>query len=107
MARHCLSGIFLLLCMVSLAHAEGTQTASGDTFDKTAMTAAHRTLPLYSQARVTNVANGRSVTVLVTDRGPTSRDRIIDLSESAAMQIGMRHRGIARVRVEPILASAE
>ncbi len=50
------------------------------------------------------MANGRAVTVSITDRGPTRKGRIIDLSQSAAEQLGMRHRGVARVEVEPVLA---
>jgi rare lipoprotein A len=84
----------------------GKTMASGARFDKNEFTAAHRTLPLHSKARVTNVANGRSVTVQITDRGPSRKGRLIDLSQSAAEELGMRHSGVARVRVEPIAASA-
>ncbi len=82
----------------------GRRTASGGHFDRNELTAAHRTLPLHSKARVTNMANGRAVTVSITDRGPMRKGRIIDLSQSAAEQLGMRHRGVARVEVEPVLA---
>ncbi len=82
----------------------GRRTAGGGHFDRNELTAAHRTLPLHSKARVTNMANGRAVTVRITDRGPTRKGRIIDLSQSAAEQLGMRHRGVARVEVEPVLA---
>lgn len=84
----------------------GQKMASGGRFDMNEFTAAHRTLPLHSKARVTNVANGRSVTVRITDRGPSRKGRIIDLSQSAAEELGMRHGGVARVRVEPVAASA-
>jgi rare lipoprotein A len=70
------------------------------------MTAAHRTLPLHSKARVTNMANGRTVMVRITDRGPSRKGRIIDLSQSAAEQIGMKHSGVARVQVEPMPAGS-
>lgn len=80
----------------------GHETASGESLDNHALTAAHRTLPLLSHARVTNLSNGRSVTVRITDRGPHKKDRIIDLSQSAAEKLGMRHKGLARVRVEPL-----
>jgi rare lipoprotein A len=80
----------------------GKRTASGQRYDHDLLTAAHRTLPLNSKVRVTNLANGRSVTVTVNDRGPHRRDRVIDLSQSAAEQIGMRHRGLATVRIEPL-----
>jgi peptidoglycan lytic transglycosylase len=86
------------------AERNGKLTASGRRFDKTELTAAHRTLPLHSKVQVTNMANGRSVTVRITDRGPSRQGRIIDLSQSAAEQIGMRHAGVARVAVEPVLA---
>jgi rare lipoprotein A len=84
----------------------GMTMANGGSFDITQFTAAHRTLPLHSKARVTNVENGRSVTVRITDRGPSRKGRIIDLSQSAAEEIGMRQNGVARVRVEPIAAGA-
>lgn len=83
----------------------GKRTASGGRFDKNELTAAHRTLPLQSKARVTNMANGRSVTVRITDRGPSRKGRIIDLSQSAAEELGMRHSGVARVHVEPVTTS--
>jgi rare lipoprotein A len=81
---------------------QGHRTASGETLDNSAFTAAHQTLPLHSRARVTNLANGRSVMVRITDRGPHKQGRIIDLSQSAAEQLGMKHKGLARVRVEPM-----
>jgi rare lipoprotein A len=83
---------------------DGKTTASGQRFDKTELTAAHPTLPLHSKVQVTNMANGRSVTVRITDRGPSRQGRIIDLSQSAAERIGMRNIGVARVEVEPVVA---
>jgi rare lipoprotein A (peptidoglycan hydrolase) len=83
----------------------GQSTASGGRFDMYDLTAAHRTLPLDSRARVTNMANGRSVTVRITDRGPSRHGRIIDLSQSAAEELGMRNSGVARVHVEPFVPS--
>jgi rare lipoprotein A len=80
----------------------GRRTASGERYDSNRLTAAHRSLPLNTRVRVTNLENGRSVTVKVNDRGPVRRDRVIDLSRSAAEQLGMRHQGLARVRVEPL-----
>jgi rare lipoprotein A len=80
----------------------GRRTASGKRFDQTRLTAASRTLPLGSRARVTNLDNGRTVEVEITDRGPYARGRIIDLSRAAAHQLRMVKRGTARVRVEPI-----
>lgn len=78
----------------------GRPTASGESFDPARLTAAHRTLPFGTRLRVTNVRNGRSVVVRVNDRGPYSGDRVIDLSYSAANQIGLLNRGEGRVRLE-------
>ncbi len=81
------------------AHA-GHRTASGEPFNPYAMTAAHRILPLGTTVRVTNVENGRTVTVRINDRGPTDESRIIDLSRAAADALGFRASGIAKVRLE-------
>ena len=81
------------------AHA-GRKTAGGELFDPNAMTAAHRTLPLGTKVRVTNIENGRTVTVRINDRGPIDESRIIDLSRAAADTLGFRASGIARVRLE-------
>lgn len=78
----------------------GSQTASGQRFNPSAMTAAHRTLPFGTRVRVTNKRNGRSVIVTINDRGPFIRGRIIDLSTGAAGVIGMRSSGVAPVTVE-------
>jgi rare lipoprotein A len=78
----------------------GRKTASGERFNKNAMTAAHRTAPFGSRLKVTNLANGRSVYVRVNDRGPFVRGRIVDVSLGAARQIGFHGRGVTRVRVE-------
>jgi rare lipoprotein A len=78
----------------------GSQTASGQRFNPSAMTAAHRTLPFGTKVRVTNKHNGRSVIVTINDRGPFIRGRIIDLSSGAAGVIGMRSSGVAPVSVE-------
>jgi peptidoglycan lytic transglycosylase len=77
----------------------GRRTASGIQFDDRAMTAAHRWLPFETQARVTNLQNGRSVDVVVTDRGPYHKGRIIDLSAKAAEALGIKECGIAEVIV--------
>ena len=79
---------------------QGHRTASGERFDRRRLTAAHRSLPLGTRARVTNLENGRSVEVTVTDRGPYVRGRIIDLSERAAQLIGIKEDGLARVAIE-------
>src|SRR5262245_22813488 len=77
-------------------------TASGERFDPGQLTGAHRTLPLGSKVRVTNLHNGRSVLVTINDRGPYFGRREIALSYGAARVLGMLHRGIARVRIELI-----
>ena len=78
---------------------EGLPTANGEIFDKDQITAAHPTLPLPSLVRVTNLENGRSLTLRVNDRGPFVGDRLIDLSQAAARKLGYEGRGLARVRV--------
>ncbi len=85
----------------------GRRTASGERLDSIHDTAAHRSLPLQSLARVTNLDNGRSVIVRVTDRGPVSQDLVIDLSPSAAAQLHMRQAGIVPVSVEPVMLAAD
>lgn len=83
------------------AHA-GHRTASGEPFDPGALTAAHRTLPLGTVVRVTNLANRRSVEVRINDRGPSDISRIIDLSKRAAADLDFTTDGTARVRIELI-----
>lgn len=78
----------------------GNTTANGDTYNKEMLTAAHNTLPLPSLVKVTNRENGKSIIVLVNDRGPFAHNRIIDLSERAAARIGMRNKGTAKVRLQ-------
>lgn len=78
---------------------EGHRTASGTTFHQNRLTAAHRTLPFGTKVKVTNVANGRSVKVRITDRGPSAEGRVIDLSKKAARRIGMVNTGVAVVEV--------
>ena len=70
--------------------------------DETALTAAHPSLPLGTKVKVDNLANGRSVVVRINDRGPFTKDRIIDLSKGAAAELGMIKAGVARVRVSPV-----
>jgi rare lipoprotein A len=82
----------------------GHLTSNGETYNVFAMSAAHKTLPLPSYVRVTNLDNGKSAIVRVNDRGPFHNDRVIDLSYSAAYKIGMMGKGTARVQVE-LLAS--
>ena len=78
---------------------DGKRTASGEPYDSRALTAAHRTLPLGTRIRVTNLDNGKSVRVRVNDRGPHVRGRIVDLSSRAAAALGFST-GVARVRIE-------
>ena len=87
----------------------GKRTANGEVYDMWAMTAAHRTLPIPSYLRVTNIHNGRTVTVRVNDRGPFHSDRIIDLSYAAAKKLGYAENGVALVDivdVTPVAANA-
>ena len=80
----------------------GRQTASGAVYTGAGLTAAHRSLPFGTRVRVTNLENGRRVVVVVDDRGPYARGRVIDLSPAAARRLGMLHDGLARVRVEVV-----
>lgn len=83
----------------------GKPTASGRRYNMYEMTAAHTTLPIGTQVRVTNLQNGRSVIVVIADRGPFSRKRIIDLSYAAAKHLGFVQQGTARVRVTYLRAA--
>lgn len=78
----------------------GRRTASGEVFNQNALTAAHRTLPFGTTVRVTNVSNNRQVILRINDRGPFSRDRVIDLSAAAAREIGLDRAGVGAVRIE-------
>jgi rare lipoprotein A (peptidoglycan hydrolase) len=78
----------------------GRITANGRRFDMYELTAAHRTLPLGTRLRVTNLINGRFVIVTITDRGPYMKNRVIDLSYAAAREIGMIGHGTAPVQLE-------
>lgn len=79
---------------------QGKRTATGERFDMNALTCAHRTLPLGSWLRVTNLRNRRSIFVRVNDRGPYKSDTIVDLSFAAAQKVGLL--GKAQVRVERV-----
>ena len=81
----------------------GGQTASGEILDTVTATAAHRSLPLASYAKVTNLDNRRSVIVKINDRGPYIRGRIIDLSPRAADVLEMKHAGVVAVVVQPLI----
>jgi len=78
----------------------GNKTANGSRFHAGGMTAAHRTLPFGTPVKVTNLENGRSVLVIINDRGPFVRGRVIDVSAHAAQALAFRNRGVARVRVD-------
>lgn len=80
----------------------GNRTSSGETYDMFQMTAAHQTLPLGTKVLVTNLENSRTVEVVINDRGPFVKDRVIDLSYSAAKVLGIVGPGTARVRLEVI-----
>jgi rare lipoprotein A len=79
---------------------QGQMTASGARFNPGALTAAHRSLPFGTRVRVTNRSNGRSVVVVINDRGPFVGGRIIDLSRAAAQAISMTGAGVAPVSLE-------
>lgn len=85
----------------------GKKTATGEIYDMYAMTAAHPTLPLPSYARVTHLANGKSVVLRVNDRGPFHPGRVIDLSYAAAHKLGLAQRGSGEVLVEAILPGGD
>jgi rare lipoprotein A (peptidoglycan hydrolase) len=78
----------------------GGKTASGSTFNRHSLTAAHRNLPFGTKVRVTDLASSKSVVVRITDRGPWIRGRVLDLSLGAARNLGIAEKGVHRVRAE-------
>jgi rare lipoprotein A len=86
--------------------AAGKKTASGARFAPNRMTAASRTLPLGTRAKVVNTRNGKSANVVVTDRGPFAKNRILDVSPKAARRLGMKSSGVSNVKVQPLPAHA-
>lgn len=80
----------------------GTQTASGQKLNNHANTVAHRTLPFGTKLKVTNLKNGKSVEVLVNDRGPFIHNRILDVTVGVSEKLGFRKNGITTVRIEKI-----
>jgi rare lipoprotein A len=84
---------------------QGRLTASGVRFDMNRLTAAHRQLPFGTRLEVTNLANGRTVTVVVNDRGPYVGRRIVDLSRKAADDLGFVRQGVTRVRIDALAGS--
>lgn len=85
----------------------GKKTANGEMYDMHAMTAAHKTLPLPTYVRVTNLSNNKQVVVRVNDRGPFSKGRILDLSYEAARRLDMVNAGVVKVRVEVMSQSSD
>ncbi len=83
----------------------GKETASGEPYDMFQFTAAHRTLPLGTWVKVTNLRNGRWIMVRVNDRGPVPTSRIIDLSYGAAQMLGFRAQGLEKVRLDLVTES--
>ena len=78
----------------------GKPTANGETYDSLTMTAAHRTLPMPSMVRVTNLRNNKSVIVRVNDRGPFAKNRVIDVSQKAAEELGFKDKGTTDVHIQ-------
>ena len=76
------------------------RTASGEWFDPKDMAAAHRTLPLGTRVRVTNLDNGRRIVVRINDRGPYKRNRVIDVTPAVAKRLGFKHDGLTKVRID-------
>ena len=85
---------------------DGKPTASGEPYNMFDLTAAHPTLPLGSRVRVTNLRNGRAITVRINDRGPIVPGRIIDLSYGAARVLGVKAKGLQRVRLDVVKTQA-
>jgi rare lipoprotein A len=81
---------------------KGRRTASGARYDPAALTCAHRSAPFGARLRVTDLESGRQVVVIVNDRGPFVRGRVVDLSLAAARELGLVERGVARVRVDRV-----
>jgi len=79
----------------------GRKTASGEKFDSDALTAAHRTLPMGTKVKVTNLANNKSVEVKINDRGPFVKGREISVTRHAAKELGFIKQGVTDVRIEP------
>jgi rare lipoprotein A len=84
----------------------GRKTASGQKFCQRQLTAAHRSLPLGTKVRVTNIRNSKSIEVCINDRGPFHARRVIDLSTAAAEKVGMGKKGIALVKLEVVSESS-
>lgn len=83
----------------------GKKTANGEIFDQTKMTAAHPSLPMGTEVRVTNLDNNETVKVRINDRGPYAKDRVIDISRAAAKKLDMDTDGVAQVKIEKKLTN--
>ncbi|WP_430812340.1 MULTISPECIES: septal ring lytic transglycosylase RlpA family protein [unclassified Carboxylicivirga] len=83
---------------------EGRPTASGEPFSNHKLTAAHPTLPFGTRLKVTNLSNQKTVVVTINDRGPFVKNRIIDLSQRAARELGFLQAGLCRVRIEKVMS---
>jgi rare lipoprotein A len=83
----------------------GHSTASGEKYDPSKLTAAHRTLPFGTRVKVTNTGNNKSVTVTINDRGPKQKERVLDISASAAHALGISKHKMAPVKLEVVPAS--
>jgi rare lipoprotein A len=81
---------------------QGKKTASGELYDRNKLTAAHKTLAFGTKVKITDLENGKSVIVTITDRGPQSKKRMVDLSYAAAEKIGLIDAGLSKVRLELI-----
>ena len=92
--------VFIGLASYYGSEFEGKTTASGEQYDPTKMTAAHRTLPFGTRVSITNLDNNRTVIATITDRGPQQPDRIIDVSLNVATELMMLPSGVVKVRVE-------
>lgn len=79
---------------------QGKQTANGDKFHNGHLTAAHKTLPIPSMVKVTNLENNYTVILMINDRGPYKKGRIIDVSQKAAETLGFKNKGLAKVKIE-------
>lgn len=78
----------------------GKKTANGEVYNQNALTAAHKTLPLSSKVKVTNLENNKSITLRVNDRGPYHGNRILDLSKEAARKLGVLQKGVAKIKLQ-------
>jgi rare lipoprotein A len=86
---------------------QGSPTANGEPFDMNGLTAAHRELPIGTRVRVTNLLNGRTVTLRINDRGPSIPGRVIDVSMAAAKDLGFMRAGLAPVRIQIVSRPTE